>query len=139
MRTLEDRDVPSATALWAATENLGPPPTDDLARVRARTPELVLVAEFDGHVVGVVLGGDDGRRGWISRLAVAGSARRRGVARALVRELEERLASRGCPQVNVLVFADNHAGRALWETAGYAHSEGVAMYRRSLDGPDGGC
>lgn len=139
VRTFRDDDLGAARELWTAAEHLGPPPTRDLDRVRAVTPELVVVAELDDAVVGVALGGDDGRRGWISRLAVAETARRRGVARALVHELEDRLAHRGCRQINVLVFADNRPGRTLWEEAGYQHSSGVVMYRRPLDGPDGSC
>lgn len=140
VRTLEDDDLEAAMGLWAATEHLGPPPTDDLDRLRSMTPQLVLVAESGGAVVGVVLGGDDGRRGWISRLAVAASHRRRGVARALVAELEQRLAAAGCQQVNLLVYGHNDEGRALWEELGYEGSDGIAMYRRRLDdATDGGC
>lgn len=140
VRTLTDADLDAVTALWEATEHLGSVPAADVARVRAATPELVLVAEDDGEVVGVVLGSDDGRRGWISRLAVWPSHRRRGVGRALVAELERRLAARGCPQVNLLVLAGNDGGRATWDALGYESTDDVVLYRRKLAADaDGSC
>jgi ribosomal protein S18 acetylase RimI-like enzyme len=135
VRTFTDADLDTARALWAATEHLGPVDSADLDRARAVAPELVVVAEIEGEVAGVVLGGDDGRRGWISRLAVATGHRRRGVARALVSQLETRLAARGCVQVNLLVFAGNDGGRATWEQLGYDGHEKVVLYTRRLE-PD---
>ncbi len=141
VRTLEDDDVDAALALWAATEHLGPTLREELDELRAHDPGLVLaaVAAADavdvppGALLGVVLGSFDGRRGWISRLAVAGSARRRGVGRQLVAEVERRLAARGCRQVNLLTFADNRAGRAMWEALGYHGLDRVVLYSRRLD------
>jgi ribosomal protein S18 acetylase RimI-like enzyme len=140
VRTLVDDDLDGALALWAGTEHLGPVALDDVHRVRRGTPELVLVAEDGGGIVGVVLGSDDARRGWINRLAVATHARRRGVARALIAELEARLRARGCVQVNLLVYAHNQPGRAMWDGLGYTSSDDLVMYRRRLDeGADGAC
>ncbi len=140
VRTFVDDDLDGALALWADTEHLGPVALDDLHRVRGATPELVLVAEDEGRVVGVVLGSDDARRGWINRLAVAATERRRGIARALIAELESRLRARGCVQVNLLVYAHNPAGRALWDGLGYTSSDDLVMYRRRLDeDADGAC
>ena len=144
VRTLEDDDLDAALTLWAATEHLGPTPREELDALRAHDPELVLaaVAVADaadapaGALLGVVLGSFDGRRGWISRLAVAHAARRRGVARRLVVEVERRLAARGCRQVNLLTFTENHAGRALWEALGYHGLEQVVLYSRRLHAPD---
>ncbi len=132
--TFRDHHLDAALALWAATEHLGPTPPDEVAALRAHDPGLVLVAEDDRQVLGVVLGSFDGRRGWISRLAVTDAARRRGVARALVAEVERRLAARGCRQVNLLTFDDNEGGRALWESLGYRGIDRVVLYSRALDG-----
>jgi ribosomal protein S18 acetylase RimI-like enzyme len=71
---------------------------------------------------------------------VTDARRRQGIGRALVEEVERRLVERGCPQVNLLVFAGNDPGRRTWEALGYESSEDVVMYRRilSADG-DGSC
>ena len=138
MRALEDDDLDAALALWAATEQLGPIYREELDQLRAHDPGLVLVAveAASGQPLGVVLGSFDGRRGWISRLAVAQSARRRGVGRQLVAEVEDRLAARGCRQVNLLTFADNRAGRAMWEALGYHGLDRVVLYSRALGDDD---
>lgn len=133
VRTLQPGDLESALALWQRTENIAPVTRDEVDGVLAHDPGLVLAAEQDGRLVGVVLGTYDGRRGWIQRLAVDPERRRGGVARALVAELERRLVERGCRQVNLLVFDHNHGGRAFWEGVGYEGSDRIVMYRRRLD------
>lgn len=135
IRTLNDADLPAAHELWARTDHLGPIPDAEVAQLRAFSPDLVLAAHDDQGLVGVVLGSFDGRRGWINRLAVDGRARRRGVARALVTELERRLTALGCVQVNLLVLDDNLDGRAFWTAAGYGQGWGLRMHRKRLDGP----
>lgn len=135
--TLDDYDA--ALELWRRSEHLGPVPRDEVELKLRRDPELFLVAEEDGALAGVVMGAFDGRRGWIFRLAVDPHRRRGGVGRALVAELEGRLAALGCPQVNLLVFGDNARGRAFWEAIGYPGTDAVALHSKRLDGrPDGG-
>jgi ribosomal protein S18 acetylase RimI-like enzyme len=134
IRTLADHDLPAAHALWARTEHLGPAPEAEVAQLRAFEPELVLAAHDEHGLLGVVLGSFDGRRGWINRLAVDGRARRLGVARALVEELERRLRERGCVQVNLLVLEDNAAGRAFWTAVGYGDGWSLRLHVKRLDG-----
>lgn len=135
IRTLADEDLPAAHALWSRTDHLGPVPDAEVAQLRAFEPDLVLAAHDADGLVGVVLGSFDGRRGWINRLAVDDRARRRGVARALVAELERRLEARGCVQVNLLVLEDNRAGRALWSATGYGAGWPLLLHHKRLDGP----
>ena len=137
VRALERADLDDALQLWQRTEHLGRVPREEVEGVLDHDPGLVLAAEWEGRLVGVVLGTFDGRRGWIQRLAVVPELRRTGVARALVDELERRLRARGCVQVNLLVFDDNEAGRAFWEHLGYEGTERLVMYRRRIDDPDG--
>lgn len=133
VRTLRTDDLDAALALWEATEHLGRVPRDEVESVMAFDGGLVLAAEHDGWLVGVVLGTYDGRRGWIQRLAVEPAHRRSGVARSLIVELERRLLERGCQQVNLLVFDHNVVGRVFWEGLGYEGTEQLVMYRRRLD------
>jgi len=131
--TLTDGQVGAALALWAATEHLGPVDPDELAQVRRHDPDLVLGArDDDARLIGVVIGTWDGRRGTIHRLAVDRSARRRGVAQALVKEIEDRLRARGCRRVTLLVFGGNDGGRDFWRTSGYREFEDVVMFSRDL-------
>lgn len=134
--TLTDEQVEAALALWAATEHLGPVAPEELDQLRRHDPELVLGArDDDGRLLGVVIGAWDGRRGMINRLAVDPAARRRGVAQALAKEIEDRLHARGCRRVSLLVFAGNRGGREFWRQAGYREFEDVVMFSREIGTP----
>jgi ribosomal protein S18 acetylase RimI-like enzyme len=140
-RPLDPTDLDAALALWERTEHLAPVSRDEVVELLRHDPGLVLVAEADdGTLLGAVLGGFDGRRGWISRLAVAPEHRRSGIASALVDELEARLRARGCRQVNLMLMDGNVTGRRFWTGRGYAITDEVALVHRRLDGDGpGGC
>lgn len=93
---------------------------DALDRLAERNPGLVLVAASGDRIVGTALGAWDGRRGWIYHVAVAPDARRSGLGRRLVHEVERRLRALGCPKVNVIVRDDNPDAVRFWEALGYA-------------------
>ena len=118
IRRFEWSDYDAVVAVWAAAGREVVARTECEAKL-TRDPELFVVAESCGAVVAVVMGAYDGRRGWISRLAVHPAHRRQGLARRLVDELERRLRAVGCPRVNLLVMPDNAAGLAFWQALGY--------------------
>ena len=93
-------------------------------------PELFLVAEEDGAVVGTVMGGYDGHRGWVYALAVAPAHRRRGIARSLMLELQGRLSAAGCGKLNLQVRAGNEVVVAFYESLGFAVEDRISMGRR---------
>ena len=95
-------------------------------------PELLLVAQVEGAVVGAVMAGFDGVRGWIYHLAVAPEWRRRGFATQLVRAAETGLRGLGCPKANLQVRATNSAVVAFYQSLGYEVEERLSM-GRSLD------
>lgn len=96
-------------------------------------PELLLVGLLDDVLVGAVMAGFDGVRGWIYHLAVAPEARRRGVATQLVRAVESGLRELGCPKVNIQVRASNREAVAFYRRLGFAVEERVSMGRRLED------
>ncbi len=106
-----DRDYATALALWRACGpgvRVGMSDTrDEIAKKLARDPDLFLVAEEGGQMLGTVIGGFDGRRGMVYHLAVAEAWRGRGLGRALMAELEARLKAKGCKKYYLLVTADN--------------------------------
>jgi ribosomal protein S18 acetylase RimI-like enzyme len=93
-------------------------------------PELLLVGLLDGRLVGAVMAGFDGVRGWIHHLAVVPEARRRGVATRLVRAAEAGLRHLGCPKVNLQVRASNSEVVAFYQSLGFAIEERISMGRR---------
>lgn len=105
---------------------------DEVAKKLARDPDLFLVAEEEGRIIGVVMGAWDGRRGWLHHLVVAHGARGRGIAAALVTEVERRLQAKGCLKVNLLVHAGNEAARRLYRRLGYDDMTGIVAMGKEL-------
>jgi len=92
-------------------------------------PESLLVAEIDGVVVGAVIAGFDGVRGWIYHLAVSPEHRRRGIATGLMRGAEAALRARGCSKINLQVRASNQSVVAFYLALGYQIEERLSMGR----------
>lgn len=136
IRPYRDADHDALVRLWATVFADDPPrnaPDRVIARKRTVQPELLLVAFSDGALVGAVMAGFDGVRGWIHHLAVAPEARRGGVGGALVRVAEAGLARLGCPKVNLQVRAENAGVVAFYRSLGYAVEERLSL-GKALDG-----
>jgi putative acetyltransferase len=121
VRELQESDIDSALRLWAAVEGLGSGPGDanaDVSRFIERNPGLSVVATHGREVVGALLCGHDGRRGFIYRLAVAGPYRRKNLASRMVRRCLVELAARGVPRCMVFVLDENDAASRFWESIG---------------------
>lgn len=101
------RDLSPVLALWEGAGpgvHLGRSDTpEEIQKKLERDPELFLVAEKDGRIVGAVLGGFDGRRGLVYHLAVSQDCRNQGIGSALMEELEQRLKRKGCLRCYLLV------------------------------------
>lgn len=92
--------------------------------------ELFWVALEDGAVIGSIMAGYDGHRGWLYAVAVDPGHRRGGLGSALVRHAETALETLGCGKVNLQVRATNAAVAAFYERLGYAVEERISMGRR---------
>ena len=115
-------DYEDVAALWRASPGVGLSSSDDragVARFLAENPGLSLAACEGARLVGAVLCGHDGRRGFISHLAVATDARRRGVGSSLVAGCLDALAGAGIRKCHALVFTDNRDALAFWEREGW--------------------
>ncbi len=97
-----------------------------------RDPDLFLVAEDDGELVGVVLGTWDGRRGWLNHLAVRSDHRRSGIGRVLIREVERRLISKGAVKVNAQIYKSNHTSLEFFKSLNYEIHSDLFMVGREL-------
>ncbi len=104
-----------------------------LETFHAFSPDLLLVAEADGRVVGTVIGGWDGWRANIARLSTHADVRRKGVAMALVQEIERRLRAKGARRVYALVDRRSPPAEPFWEAAGYAVNENILPYSRNFE------
>lgn len=110
-------------------------PGDDLEGIRLklqRDPDLFLVARDGSDLVGTVMGGWDGRRGWIYHLAVKPSHQRLGIAKELIRELEERLAGKGAKRVNAQIYHSNTTSLQFFSACGYEERSDLVMIGKAL-------
>ena len=103
IRPFQSTDKPAVIDLWHQCGLVRPhnDPHEDIARKTAFQPDLFLVAEDDGKVIGTIMLGYEGPRGWINLLAVAPTRQRQGIGRQLVQEGERVLGALGCPKVNL--------------------------------------
>jgi ribosomal protein S18 acetylase RimI-like enzyme len=105
-------------------------PLKDIARKAKVGAELFLVAELDGKIVGSVMAGYEGHRGWINYLGVAPPLQRGGLGRELMAEAERRLRAAGCPKINLQVRPDNKQAIAFYERIGFAVEGAISMGKR---------
>ncbi len=122
-----DRDYDSAVALWESMEKgirVGRSDSPvEIKRKLERDPDLFLVAEDEGRLVGTVIGGFDGRRGYIYHLAVESGHRRQGVGGMLMDEVERRLRAKGCLKCYLVVTPDNVEAMRYYEKRGWQRSD----------------
>jgi hypothetical protein len=111
-------------------------PYEDIDRNLAQDPDLLLVLEQEDQIVGSVMIGYDGHRGWINYLGVHPGHQGRGLGRVLMEEAERRLLLLGCPKVNLQVRSGNAEALRFYRRIGYAVDDVVSMGRRLEDPPD---
>jgi len=99
------------------------------AKLRVQ-PDLFLVATDQDAVVGSIMAGYDGHRGWLYAVAVLKSHQRRGIGAALVREAEGRLTALGCGKINLQVRSSNTAVLSFYKSLGYGIEDRVSMGKR---------
>lgn len=112
-------DHAAALKIWDAMEigvQVGRSDTlEEIQKKLQRDPDLFLVAEINGLVVGTIIGGFDGRRGMIYHLAVQSDVRQQGIGSMLLKEVEKRLQAKGCKKCYLLVSAENTDAMKFYE------------------------
>jgi ribosomal protein S18 acetylase RimI-like enzyme len=142
IRVYRDTDEARVIELWQRCGLVRPwnVPADDIATKRAFQPELLFVAEprqgVEGQpprIIGSVMAGYEGHRGWINYLAVDPQQRREGLGRALMNHAESALRALGCPKINLQVRASNTDAVEFYRALGFEIDEAVSLGKR-LDG-----
>ncbi|WP_193778038.1 GNAT family N-acetyltransferase [Psychrobacter sp. FDAARGOS_221] len=123
--TLDDYEA--VYQLWINTPNMGLNDVDDskdgIARMLNRNPTLSFVAEVDHEqgkqIVGVIIAGEDGRRGYIYHTAVDVAYRNQGIGEALVNHVMDAMKALSISKVGLFIFQRNEIGNAFWERLGF--------------------
>lgn len=128
-------DSEAVIAIWEACQMTVPwnDPHKDITRKMQVNPELFLVAEAaDGRILGTVMGGYEGHRGWINYLAVSPDCQGQGIGRALMAAVETRLAALGCAKINLQVRSSNRAVIQFYGHLGYHIDDVISLGKRLI-------
>jgi len=130
VRAFRDADEPAVTALWTRVfhhpEHRNQP-ARAIEKKRRVQPELFLVAELSGDLVGTTMAGYDGHRAWLYLVAVAPEHRRLGIGRRLVLDAVARLRQLGAPKLNLQINAENASVVGFYAKLGFRVEPRVSM------------
>ncbi|GHV06085.1 N-acetyltransferase [Clostridia bacterium] len=138
IRTMTVSDYDSVYRLWTNTPGMGLNNLDDsrdgIARYLKRNPTTCFVAENDNaEIIGIILCGHDGRRGYIHHTAVKVSERKKGIGAALVNAAVAALQNEDITKAALVVFASNELGNGFWERLGFITREDLNYRNKTLD------
>jgi ribosomal protein S18 acetylase RimI-like enzyme len=135
LRRYDERDRTALLALWVACGLVRPwnDPNRDIDRKLAQDPAGLVVLAVGSILVGAVMVGYDGHRGWINYLAVHPDHRRQGHGARLMAAAEAHLEGVGCPKVNLQIRGSNQAVVDFYERLGYAVDDTVSMGKRLIE------
>ena len=136
IRRMTPEDYDGALALWVACGGMGLRSVEDsrggIEAFLRRNPDTCFVAETDASVVGTILAGNDGRRGYLYHVAVGADYRYRGVGTELVRRAIRSLRRAGIQKTALVVNTDNLDGNEFWEHIGFTAREDIVYRNREL-------
>jgi ribosomal protein S18 acetylase RimI-like enzyme len=130
-------DYDAVRLLWRDADGVVLREVDDrdpVTRYLERNPGLSFVACDGAEVIGAVLCGTDGRRGYLQHLAVASTHRRRGVGRTLAERATEALAERGVDKCHLMVLPANAGARTFWQRLGWVERPDIVLMSRTASG-----
>ena len=136
LRRMEPEDYDQAIALWQATPGIALSGADNQLAFNAflaRNIGLNHVAAKDGAVIGTVLCGHDGRRGYIYHLAVKPEMRGRGIASQLIQVVLAGLRKQGIQKCHLFVIADNEAGKMFWQKTGWKLRQDIQVFSKDIE------
>ena len=136
IRKMKIEDYEAVYQLWLSCKGMGLNTVDDsrdgIERFLQRNPDTCFVAERDSKIVGVIMAGSDGRRGYIYHTAVSPDQRRQGIASKLVDAAMTALENIGITKVALVVFDRNSDGNAFWEKSGFTVREDLVYRNKTI-------
>ena len=137
IREMTMEDYEQVYELWTKIKGFGIRTVDDsregVARFLRRNPTTSMVAEQNGHVVGNILCGHDGRTGCFYHVCVAPTYRKHGIGYRMVRAAMEALKGEGVSKISLIAFKDNPVGNAFWKGIGWGERQDINSYEFILN------
>ncbi|TVP42656.1 MAG: GNAT family N-acetyltransferase, partial [Halomonas sp.] len=130
-RTMTINDYDAAIALWGESEGVRLRDADSregIEKYLQRNPSLSFLAEVEGKLVGTIMAGHDGKRGYIQHLSVASAHRRAGIATKLVSFCLEALKNEGILKSHLMILPENKAAQKFWANQGWAYRSDILLY-----------
>jgi L-amino acid N-acyltransferase YncA len=127
-------------SLWRQCEGVGLSSADSWENINSfleRNPGMSFVASAEGRIIGTVLAGQDGRRGYIYHLAVHPEWRHQGLGRTLVGRCLKALKEAGIQKCHLFVFNDNSSGLTFWKSVGWEQRVDLVVMSKTLEGSTG--
>jgi N-acetylglutamate synthase len=128
-------DYPEATDLWRNCAGIGLSDADDPEPMRCfleRNPGLNFIAREDNQLVGTVLCGTDGRRGYLYHLAVRADQRRKGVGQKFVNRVLVALEGHGIHKCHIMVYGSNESGLLFWKQGGWVPRPEIVLMSHDI-------
>jgi ribosomal protein S18 acetylase RimI-like enzyme len=129
-------DYEKVYELWMSCVGMGLNNLDDskqgIEKFLKRNPDTCFVAEVENTIVGVIIVGNDGRRGYIYHTAVNPQYRKQGIAKSLVDTAMTALQKIGINKVALVVFDRNEIGNAFWEKMGFTVRNDLIYRNKAL-------
>ena len=134
IRVFVEADTDAVVDLWQLADLTHPnnDPFLDIKRKMNDSPWGFLVAMDGRTIIGSIMVGYDGHRGWINYLACHPNHRRRGVAKSLMNEAKNLLLERGCPKINLQVRSGNESAVKFYESIGYSDDNVISFGLRLI-------
>ena len=130
-------DYDAVYALWRGSEGMGLNDIDDsregIARYLRRNPHTSFVAEAEDIIIGVIMCGHDGRRGYIYHTCVASEHRRNGIGARLAEAALDALKAEGISKAALVVFGQNKEGNDFWEHIGFRNTQEITWLSMLLN------
>lgn len=130
-------DYDAVRSLWMTIKGFAIRSMDDsregVNKFIERNPGLSTVAIEDGHIVGAILCGHDGRRATLYHVCVAESYRKQGIGKSMVVRCMEELQREGINKVALIAFTHNDVGNAFWKEIGWTEREDLNYYDFTLN------
>ncbi|QQO08275.1 GNAT family N-acetyltransferase [Breznakiella homolactica] len=137
IRPMTSHDYPAVFSLWTSLDGVGMRSLDDseegIRKFLTRNPNTCFVAEEGSALAGVIMGGHDGRRGYIYHAAVDDAFRNRGIGSALAAAVEEAMGQEGIHKIALVCFASNDLGNRFWDARGYSERTDLVYRNKSIN------